>query len=118
MTEFEKATPRPWFTFGNPVHCIGGPFVPEVGENPTQTKAGIAMFGMRLRHNDEAEANARLTLRAVNSFDAMVTALRTVKSFCAAICMNTYVNGDAISPEFNAMADQVIAALKLAEGDA
>ncbi len=48
-----KHTKGPWFLFGNPAHCVGGPHV----ENGT---GGIAMCGMRLREPEEAAANARL----------------------------------------------------------
>jgi hypothetical protein len=56
------ATPGPWFVFGNG-HCVGGPFS-GVGGEPGQATAGVAMCGMRLRTEEECEANARLIAAA------------------------------------------------------
>jgi hypothetical protein len=52
-----KHTPGPWFLFGNPAHCVGGP-------HPQNDTAGVAMCGMRLRTPEEGEANARLIAAA------------------------------------------------------
>lgn len=65
-----KHTPGPWFVFGNG-HCVGGPFEPGEGDDPDQTTAGVAMCRMRLRHNDEAAANARLIAAAPDLLAAL-----------------------------------------------
>lgn len=52
-----KHTPGPWFLFGNPAHCVGGP-------HPENGTGGVAMCGMRLRSPEEAEANAKLIAAA------------------------------------------------------
>ena len=58
-----KHTPGAGFVFGNG-HCVGGPFTPGSGDDPKQQTAGVAMCGVRLRHPEEAEANARLVAAA------------------------------------------------------
>ena len=57
-----KHTPGPWFVFGNG-HCVGGP-KGFIDGDPREQTAGVAMCGMRLRTDDEAEANARLIAAA------------------------------------------------------
>jgi hypothetical protein len=57
-----KHTPGPWFVFGNG-HCVGGP-TGMMDADPNQKTAGIAMCAMRLRTDDENEANARLIASA------------------------------------------------------
>jgi hypothetical protein len=58
-------TPGPWFVFGNG-HCVGGRFTPrsDLGDDPTQQTAGVAMCAMKLRPPSENEANAKLIVSA------------------------------------------------------
>ena len=58
-----KHTPGPWFVFPG-TYCVGGPFVPDPGDDPGQRTAAVAVCGTRLRFKAEAEANARLIAAA------------------------------------------------------
>ena len=68
-----KHTPGPWFVFGNG-HCVGGP-KGFIDGDPREQTAGVAMCGMRLRTDDEAEANARLIAAAPDLLDVAETFL-------------------------------------------
>lgn len=65
-------TKEPWFVFGNG-HCVGGPFTPKEGDDPTQTTAGIAMCAMRLRTAEETAANTARIVAAVNFVEGTST---------------------------------------------
>lgn len=76
-----ESTPGPWSVLPNGV-CVVGPFEPGPGDDPKQKTAGIAMCGMRLRTNEEAEANARLTAAAP---DLLAACLRAEEFICNGI---------------------------------
>lgn len=108
----EKHTPGPWFTFNDGL-CVGGPFTPSEGDNPDQKTAGIAMCGMRLRHNKEAEANARLIAAAPD----LLAALKESKHY---VCLGS-ADSVRTTREGRRKADEVLgrllAAIEKATGE-
>ena len=72
-------TPGPWFVFPNG-HCVGGP-TGLLDADPNEKTAGVAMCGMRLRTEEEIEANARLIAAAPDLLAACEDYLRELQSW-------------------------------------
>lgn len=75
-----RHTPGPWQVFTPQPECVGGPVGPMGGTSASQTTAGIAMCGMRLRTVEEQRANARLIAAAPTLKDLLETAVEYLES--------------------------------------